>query len=481
MSGGPIVIAEQASKTFQLSHTRTDAVKDRVLGVFGRRPAVETFTALERVSFTVHEGESVALVGRNGSGKSTLLKLIAGIHHATGGRLLVRRGLRIATMIELGVGFHPDLTGEENVRLNAAIHGLAGGEIDAIYPEVVKYSELEHFMDAPIKTYSSGMVMRLGFAIGVQLDPDVFLLDEIFAVGDEAFQRKCLASMRAFQDRGRTMFFVSHSAEAVREMCRRSLVLDHGRLQFDGDVAAGLRHYRRLIGEEPSLAGGDPAAGLSAAEQAALGRDEGWHRRAVATGDSWDRGAAAHLAFLRAQGLTPSQHVLDLGCGPLRTGLPLMAFLQPGHYVGVDCEPAMIEAGQRIEAPRAGVDPQRGHYYLADVANLSAVSGAFDVIFSAGLMECLTYVQAARMLASAIRLLAPGGRFFLAFQEASGAALLDRIERPGPSFSTLEGPLRHFDFATLARLAELAGGHAERLGEWGDPHGQVMMVVTRRK
>ena len=130
--------------------------------------------------------------GANGSGKSTLLKLIAGIHHATGGTLLVRAGLRIATMIELGVGFHPDLSGRENVFLNAAIHGLSREEIDALYPKVVEYAELDQFIDNPIKTYSSGMIMRLGFAVGINLNPDMFLLDEVFAVGDEAFQRKCL-------------------------------------------------------------------------------------------------------------------------------------------------------------------------------------------------------------------------------------------------------------------------------------------------
>src|SRR6185436_13458692 len=154
----PIVIARDLTKTFPLHHHRVLSLKERVMNaVRGRTGSDEPFVALNHISFEVAEGESVALVGRNGSGKSTLLKMIAGIHHATGGKLLVRSGKRIATMIELGVGFHPDLSGRENVHLNAAIHGLTREQIDEIYPRVVAYAELEPFMDNALKTYSSGM------------------------------------------------------------------------------------------------------------------------------------------------------------------------------------------------------------------------------------------------------------------------------------------------------------------------------------
>jgi ABC-2 type transport system ATP-binding protein len=472
----PAVIAEEASKTFLLPHTRIHHVKDHALRWFRPQPTAEMFTALDRVSLRVNHGESVALVGRNGSGKSTLLKIVAGIHHATGGRLLVRRGLRIATMIELGVGFHPELTGEENVYLNAAIHGLSRDQIDAMYPSVVAYAELHRFMDAPIKTYSSGMVMRLGFAIGMQLDPDMFLLDEIFAVGDEGFQQKCMRSMREFREGGRTMFFVSHSAEAVRDMCGRAVVLEHGRLTFDGEVDAGIRHYRRLIGQEPSLEG-PGAAGLPPPSIVDQEPADDRHLGGIAA-EVWEGGAEAQLAFLRGQGLKPEHHVLDLGCGPLRAGTRLLAFLEPGHYVGVDHDAAAIEAGCRLEAPRAGVDPGRGRCYVADATDLSAIDGTFDVIVAIGLVECLDAAQVARMMAAALRRLSPAGRLFIAFLEASGPALFERIERPGGAHSTLEGPVRHFDYGVLARLAEAAGGRAERVGEWGDPQGQSMMVVT---
>src|SRR5262249_12331493 len=153
------------------------------------------------ITLRVAPGDAVGLVGRNGSGKSTLLKVIASIHRPTSGQLLVARGARVSSMIELGIGFHPELTGDENVYMNTAIHGMSREETAAIYDAVVDYSGLRHFMDVPIKNYSSGMHMRLGFAIAAQLDPDILLLDEVFAVGDEDFQQQCTRTLHAFRDR----------------------------------------------------------------------------------------------------------------------------------------------------------------------------------------------------------------------------------------------------------------------------------------
>jgi ABC-type polysaccharide/polyol phosphate transport system ATPase subunit/SAM-dependent methyltransferase len=475
----PIVIAKDLSKTFPMHHLRVLSVKERALDLFrGRRSADETFAALDRVSFEVAEGESVALVGRNGSGKSTLLKLIAGIHHATGGRLLVRKGLRIATMIELGVGFHPDLSGRENVFLNAAIHGLSRGEIESIYQRVVDYAELDRFMDNPIKTYSSGMVMRLGFAVSINLNPDVFLLDEIFAVGDESFQQKCLASMREFQERGRTMFCVSHSADTVREMCQRTIVLDHGRVQFDGDADAGIQAYRRLMAREPSLEPSKPDPEPPEAAEEVRPHSGGLHRRIV--GDLWEEAGERHLGFLREHGLKPSDRVLDVGCGCLRTGVRLLQYLEPDRYVGVDHDPAIVAAGTMIEAPRAGVDARRGRYVIAEADDLSAADGRFDVIWMNGLLQDLLMEKPALALAAAIDRLAARGRLFVAYFEAPAGALHEAIERPGPCFSYGDRPPRHFEFETVERCVVEAGGRAERLGSWGDPHGQMMMVVTRQ-
>lgn len=257
---GVVIRAEGVSKRFYLHHNRTGSLKERFLGLFHDKHRTETseFWALRDVSLEISAGESVGLVGRNGSGKSTLLKLIAGIYRPTEGRLLVRRDARIGSMIELGVGFHPELTGRENVYLNASIYGLDRTAVDAIYDAVVDYAEIGPFMDEPIKNYSSGMVVRLAFAIAVHLDADVLLLDEIFAVGDAEFQRKCERTISQFLEQGKTILFVSHSAEAVRQVCARACVLSHGRLLFDGDVDEGLARYESLMAHEP-LASADAA------------------------------------------------------------------------------------------------------------------------------------------------------------------------------------------------------------------------------
>lgn len=247
-SDAVVIRAEGVSKRFYLHHNRTGSLKERFLGLFHaqHRTATTDFWALRDVSLQIAAGESVGLVGRNGSGKSTLLKLIAGIYRPTAGRLLVRRDARIGSLIELGVGFHPELTGRENVYLNASIYGLEREDVDGIYDAVVDYAEIGPFMDEPIKNYSSGMVVRLAFAIAVHLDADVLLLDEIFAVGDAEFQRKCEGTMRQFMAQGKTILFVSHSAESVRHVCRRVCVLSKGALVFDGDVDEGLELYDRL-------------------------------------------------------------------------------------------------------------------------------------------------------------------------------------------------------------------------------------------
>lgn len=252
----PAIVARDLSKRFLLRHNRAGEIKVRFLGMFHRhkREEIEEFWALRGVSATIGQGEAVGVVGRNGSGKSTLLKLVAGLHRPTSGQLLVARGAQIRTMIEIGVGFHPELNGRENVFLSASIHGLGHADIEAIYPEVVRYSGLEHFMDVPLKNYSSGMHMRLGFAIAANLDPDILLLDEIFAVGDADFQQQCMRTLTDLRTHGKTILFVSHSAEAVRAICRRVLVLEHGRLVYDGGVDEGLDFYARLVADHgPAL------------------------------------------------------------------------------------------------------------------------------------------------------------------------------------------------------------------------------------
>jgi len=248
MSEAPVLVAERVSKRFLLHHNRAYSLKARLLATMvpKLRPRVEDFWALRDIDLRIHRGEALGLVGRNGSGKSTLLKTLAGLHRPTRGRVLVRRDVKIGTMIELGVGFHPELSGRENVYLSASVYGLTKPEVDRIYDAVVDYSEIRNFIDEPIKNYSSGMMMRLAFALAIHIDAEVLLLDEIFAVGDEAFQQKCRATMRDFVGNGRTLIFVSHSAGLVAEMCNRVCVLSRGEKVFDGGVEEGLAMYREI-------------------------------------------------------------------------------------------------------------------------------------------------------------------------------------------------------------------------------------------
>jgi ABC-2 type transport system ATP-binding protein len=244
-----VIEAQDVAKRFMLRHNASVELKVRALGLLHRqhRQSIEEFWALKGVSMRIRRGEAVGLIGRNGSGKSTFLKLIAGIHRPTAGRMLIARNARIASMIELGVGFHPELTGRENVFLSASIHGLNRAQIEHIYEGVVSYSGLGHFIDVPLKNYSSGMHMRLGFAIAANLDPDILLLDEIFAVGDAPFQQRCVETIQQFLEAGKTIVFVSHAPSSVRLICRRVCVLESGTLAFDGDVEAGLAHYERSL------------------------------------------------------------------------------------------------------------------------------------------------------------------------------------------------------------------------------------------
>jgi len=248
MSAAPVIVAEHVSKRFLLHHNRAYSLKARLLAsvVPKLRPSVEDFWALRDVDLRIHRGEAVGLVGRNGSGKSTLLKTLAGLHRPTSGRVLVRRGLTIGAMIELGVGFHPELSGRENVYLSASVYGLTKAEVDEVYDAVVDYSEIGHFIDEPIKNYSSGMMMRLAFSLAIHINAEVLLLDEIFAVGDEVFQQKCRKTMQQFIADGRTLVLVSHSADLVRDMCNRVCVLSRGQKVFDGSVDDGLALYHQI-------------------------------------------------------------------------------------------------------------------------------------------------------------------------------------------------------------------------------------------
>lgn len=238
--GVPVIQIDDVSKRFVIHKEKS--LKERLVN-FGRsRLHREDFWALQGVDLTVDSGTTVGLVGPNGSGKSTLLKLIGGILQPTSGTVRLRG--RLAALLELGAGFHPDLTGRENVYLNASILGLTTKQIDQHFDGIVAFSGIEPFIDTQVKFYSSGMYVRLAFAVAVHVDPDVLLVDEVLAVGDEPFQRKCLDRIRAFQREGRTIVLVTHSLDQVSQFCSRAVVLEKGKVIADDDPGAALRVLR---------------------------------------------------------------------------------------------------------------------------------------------------------------------------------------------------------------------------------------------
>ena len=229
------------TKEFTLRHRRS--LKELVVAAVRRQDlGINTFKALDGVTFDVHQGEAVALLGFNGSGKSTLLKLISGVLRPDGGRVRTRG--RVAGLIEVGAGFHPDLTGRENVFLNGAILGMTKKQIEDAYESIVEFSEIPDFMDTEVKFYSSGMFLRLAFAVAVHSDPEVFLIDEILAVGDEPFQRKCLDEIRGLSDQGKTLVIVSHDLNMVSDLCERGVLLDKGVKVADGPSKDVVRRMR---------------------------------------------------------------------------------------------------------------------------------------------------------------------------------------------------------------------------------------------
>ncbi len=276
--GVPVVEVSGVSKRFVIRKEKS--LKERLVN-FGRSNLhKEDFWALRDVDLTIESGTTVGLVGPNGSGKSTLLKTIGGILQPTSGSVRLRG--RLAALLELGAGFHPDLTGRENVYLNAAILGLSREQTDKHFDAIVDFSGIEQFIDTQVKFYSSGMYVRLAFAVAVHVDPDVLLVDEVLAVGDEPFQRKCLDRIRAFQQEGRTIVLVTHSLETVSDLCDRAIVLNHGTVLRDGEPGEALRALRDTFEEnrreelERHVADGTgaPSGVMARVDGAGLLRDE---------------------------------------------------------------------------------------------------------------------------------------------------------------------------------------------------------------
>ncbi len=250
----PAVALHGVSKRFTLYHQGGSGLKERLVGlVGGRREARETFWALREVGFEVAAGETLGLIGHNGCGKSTLLQIIAGILEPDAGRVATTG--RITSLLELGAGFSPDLSGRENVFLNASLHGVPADVIRAKFDEIVEFAELGRFIDTPVRNYSSGMYMRLGFAVAAHLDPEIVLVDEALAVGDEAFQRKCLRKIKQFQAQGVTVVIVSHDLLLVERLCTRACLLQRGELVALGPPADVIARYHQIAAASGEVAG----------------------------------------------------------------------------------------------------------------------------------------------------------------------------------------------------------------------------------
>ncbi len=237
----PVVLFEDVSVEYRVPHERVRTLKEYAIRRLKGRIQYQKFLALKEASFRVQQGEIFGLIGSNGAGKSTALKLVARVLRPSHGRVRVRG--RVAPLLAMGAGFHPELTGRENVFLNATLLGFTRREIEKRFNAIVDFAELWDFIDAPLRTYSSGMITRLGFAVASDQMPDLLIIDEVLAVGDASFQEKSLNRILSFQEKGATTLFVSHSMAQVRSMCHRVLWLDHGVVRFIGNTKEGVDMY----------------------------------------------------------------------------------------------------------------------------------------------------------------------------------------------------------------------------------------------
>jgi ABC-type polysaccharide/polyol phosphate transport system ATPase subunit len=303
---GTVVKVENLSKSYMLRHmqrrsrytTLRDVLTEKVRNTFSKRTgdddSTELFWALKHVSFEIKNGERIGIIGRNGAGKSTLLKILSRITDPTEGRISIKG--RVASLLEVGTGFHPELSGRENIFLNGAILGMSRAEIKSRFDEIVAFAEIDKFLDTPVKRYSSGMYVRLAFAVAAHLEPEILIVDEVLAVGDAQFQKKCLGKMQdVSKNEGRTILFVSHSIGAVRTLCQKAIFLKDGQIQKSGEVNEVLPAYLEITkGEDTGII--VKATPKSASGEWEIGTDIsiliGWHQNRFAPG--WQCDIAAY-------------------------------------------------------------------------------------------------------------------------------------------------------------------------------------------
>ena len=249
----PVVVkVENVTQRFRVMSERPDTMRELVAGFLRHKVSYRDFEAVKNVSLEVARGQMVGLIGRNGSGKSTLLKLIAGVYKPTEGRVHVEGTL--APLIELGAGFHHELTGRENILLNGLLMGYSKAEMRRREQSIIDFAEIGEFIDSPVKQYSSGMHMRLAFAVATEVDPQILIIDEILAVGDASFQQKCFARIRSFRESGKTILFVSHNMQQIIDQCDRAVLLEHGAVLADGVPAEVVETYKHIWAPEMTAA-----------------------------------------------------------------------------------------------------------------------------------------------------------------------------------------------------------------------------------
>jgi len=248
----PAIRVSHARQAFRVIRERPDTLRELFARFLRHRVSYYSFDAVRDVSFEVPQGQTLAILGRNGSGKSTLLKIIAGIYKPTAGRVEVNG--TIAPLIEIGAGFHPELTGRENILLNGLLLGYSKRQMLEREARIIEFADLAEFIDVPVKQYSSGMYMRLAFAVAIEVDPDILLLDEVLSVGDLSFQEKCIERIKRFHDSRKTILFVTHSLDYATSFCDRAILMESGRVIRDGDPQAVVDLYRTLLGHECTTA-----------------------------------------------------------------------------------------------------------------------------------------------------------------------------------------------------------------------------------
>ena len=365
---------QQASNYTALRDVLANKVKSVLKGNIKGNSTKDTFLALDNISFSIESGERVGIIGRNGAGKSTLLKVLSRIVAPTKGRITLEG--RIASLLEVGTGFHPELTGRENIFLNGSILGMSKAEITKKFDEIVAFAEVERFLDTPVKRYSSGMYVRLAFAVAAHLEPEILIVDEVLAVGDAAFQKKCLGRMREVAGEGRTVLFVSHNMDAVQRLCNKGILLNKGKMVMEGDINAVTNRYLETFNEGqiwydiPPPSDVDVQPGFATRLQ--VENSKGEPVQEIPIGDFYQLSVFFTLTrdvknFIIATGLST---LLEQ---PVRTTWSYPADLQAGHYRAVFKNDGIILADGQYKIS-VGLSSNKITIHYNDSAGILTVS-----------------------------------------------------------------------------------------------------------